>query len=163
MRRWGNATPREALNLSTESWGTWEAMLAQGDTFSRFPDPRSHPPLSCRPTSPSCRMCSTTSSSWQAPWTPSSSTRTRSYSSCGPHRTGPRSCCTTSVRPRECPSLPSQMPRFGPLPTLLPSAPCPQSGPAPSSLASLSPTPTFLAPDLREHPPPHLFHPCGPQ
>lgn len=115
-----------------------------------FPCPRcpvtpSHPPLSCRPTSPSCRTCSTTSSSWQAPWTPSSSTRTRSCSSCGLHRTGPRSCCTTLVRPQTALLCP---------PRRLASAPPPQeSFPAPAApvLSLVLHLPPLLHPPL--HPP----------
>lgn len=109
------------------------------------------PALSCRPTSPSCRTCSTTSSSWQAPWTRSSSTRTQSCSSCGPHRTGPRSCCTTSVRP-SLPSLPARC---------LASAPTQRAAWPPHPILSLAtrlllcftprprPRPLAPAPDLR--------------
>lgn len=112
--------------------GDWDGL---GGLLNFFPCPcqvvtPSHPPLSCRPTSPSCRTCSTTSSSWEAPWTPSSLTRTRSCSSCGPHRTGPRSCCTTSVGPPGCPALLSSCPEsfLAPLPSVwsffpLPSCP----------------------------------------
>lgn len=52
-----------------------------------------------RPTSPSSRMSCPTTSSCTPPWTPSSSTRTRSSSTSSPRRTEPRSYCITSVRP----------------------------------------------------------------
>lgn len=161
VRRGGNASAQTGGILG--NLGSCAGPAATLSCFS-FPRPRCmltppHPPLSCRPTSPSCKMCSTTSSSWRAPWTRSSSTRTQSCSSCGPHRTGPRSCCTTSVRSRACPRLPSQMPCSWPLSQRASQQPYPCSQLSPLPLLCPPTLPALLAPDLRDP----LFYPRGPQ